>query len=231
MPKAKVPRFGWVRRAHHLFGTFVLGARRLVGLVVIQANRRLCHVAADRLVEARKHQTQAQPESIGLRGILGRGSYQGQAQRALQALRGQEVQYLALARRTRNNVAYWDSLVCTGQLELHPYVHHHDLALPPEQRWDHFFLDTCQTPVTIWEKNRAVDTLWLPTILVMRANYSMRTLRPSIRLPSSAPWTCHRDCRRRCTPAVRSMNWPIGTSSIPWASTDLLNLDLPFLKR
>ena len=167
MPEAKVPRFGRIRRAHHLFGTFVLGVRRFVGLVVTQANRRLCHVAADQLAEARQHQTQAQPQSTGLRAILDRGSYQGQAHQALQALHEQKVQYLALARRTRNNVAYWDSLVCTGQSELHPYVHHHDLALPPEQRRDHFFLTTCQTPVTIWEKGQAVETLWLPTILII----------------------------------------------------------------
>ncbi len=139
MPKAKVPRFGRVRCAHHLFGTFVLGVRRFVGLVVTQANRRLCPGAADQLAEARAHQAQAQPGSSGLRAILDRGSYQGAAHRALQALRQQGVQHLALARRTQPNVAYWDSLVCTGQLELHPYVHHHDLALPPEQRRDHFF--------------------------------------------------------------------------------------------
>lgn len=167
MPKARVPRFGRVRCAHHLFGTFVLGVRRFVGLVVTQANRCLCHVAADQLTEARQHQAQAQPESAGLRGILDRGSYQGAAHRDLQALREQDVQYLALAKRTPRNVAYWDSLVCTGQLELHPYVHHHDLALPPQQRRDHFFLATCQTPVTVWEKRRAIDTLWLPTILII----------------------------------------------------------------
>jgi len=51
MPKAKVPRFGRIRAAHHLFGTLVLGARRFVGLVVTQANRRLCHLAPGQLAQ------------------------------------------------------------------------------------------------------------------------------------------------------------------------------------
>ncbi len=168
MPQAKVPRFGRVRCAHHLFGTFVLGVRRFVGLMVTQASRRLCHVAAGQLAEARQHQAQGQPGSTGLRGILDRGSYQGEAHQALQALRDQGVQYLALARRTQKNVAYWDSLVCTGLLELHPYVHHHDLALPPEQRRDRFFLGVCQTPLTFKPEGQKQEvTIWVPTILIV----------------------------------------------------------------
>jgi hypothetical protein len=168
MPRAKVPRFGRVRRAHHLFGTFVLGVRRFVGLVVTQANRRLCHVATEQLTEARQHQARVQPESVGLRSILDRGSYRAETHEALQALRDQGVQYVALARRTQKNVAYWDSLVCTGLLELHPYTHHHDLALPPEQRRDHFFLSVCQTPLTFKpEGQKQEETIWVPTILIV----------------------------------------------------------------
>jgi len=130
MPKAKVPRFGRVRMAHHLFGTFVLGVCRFVGLVVTQANRRLCHPAPGQLAEARAHQAQAQPQAEGIRAILDRGAHKAQAHQALQALKAQGVTYLTLVRRTRRLVAYWDSLICTGLLELHPYIHHHDLALP-----------------------------------------------------------------------------------------------------
>jgi hypothetical protein len=149
MPKAKVPRFGRVRMAHHLFGTFVLGVRRFVGLVVTQANWRLCHVAPGQLAEARAHQAQAQPGAEEVRAILDRGSHKAQAHQALKALKEQGVTYLALARRTGRLVAYWDGLVWAGLLELHPYTHHHDLSLPPEERRDHFFLAVCQTPLEV----------------------------------------------------------------------------------
>ncbi len=162
MPKARVPRFGRIRRAHQLFGTFVLGARRFVGLMVTQANQKLCHVAPEQLRQARRRQQQAQHKAKGLRGILDRGSYKGSTHVALQGLKEAGVTYLALARRTKNNVKYWDSLVCTGQVELLPYVHHHDLALPPERRREHLFLATCQTPVAVDKQ-----TVWLPTILLL----------------------------------------------------------------
>ncbi len=162
MPKARVPRFGRIRRAHQLFGTFVLGVRRFVGLAVTQANQKLCHVAPEQLQQARRHQQQARPEARGLRAILDRGSYKGSTHAALQALKEEGVTYLALARRTKNNVAYWDSLVYTGQVALIPYVHHHDLVLPPEKRRDHFFLATCHTPVRADKQ-----TVWLPTILLI----------------------------------------------------------------
>jgi len=193
MPKAKVPRFGRVRMAHHLFGTFVLGVRRFVGLVVTRANKRLCHVAPGQLAEARTHQAQAQPSGLephgvsdpvgarplgpwpsrakpqarGIRAILDRGSHQAQAHQALQALKEQGVTYLALARRTRRLVAYWDGLVCNGLLELHPYIHHHDLCLPPEERRDHFFLAVCQTPLEVKEEGGKKETIWVPTILII----------------------------------------------------------------
>lgn len=162
MPQSRVPRFGRIRRAHQLFGTFVLGARRCVGLVVTQANQKLCHMAADQLRQARRHQQQAQPEARGLRGILDRGSYKGSTHAALQGLKEEGVTYLALARRTQNNVKYWDSLVCTGQVALLPCVHHHDLVLPPEMRREHLFLATCQTPVPVDEQ-----MVRLPTILLI----------------------------------------------------------------
>lgn len=162
MPKSRVPRFGRIRRAHQLFGTFLLGARRFVGLAVTQANQKLCHVAVDQLRQARRHQQQAQRETRGLRGILDRGSYKGSTHVALQGLKEEGVTYLALARRTKNNVKYWDSLVCTGQVELLPYVHHHDLVLPPEMRREHLFLATCQTPVQVNKQ-----TVQLPTILLI----------------------------------------------------------------
>ena len=162
MPKSRVPRFGRIRRAHQLFGTFVLGARRFVGLAVTQANQKLCHVAVEQLRRARRHQQQAQPEAQGLRGILDRGSYKGSTHAALQGLKEEGVTYLALARRTKKNVKYWDSLVCTGQVELLPYVHHHDLVLPPEMRREHLFLATCQTPVQVNQQ-----TVRLPTILLI----------------------------------------------------------------
>jgi len=65
-------------------------------------------------------------------------------------------------------VTYGDSLVCTGLLELHPGVHHHDLTLPPEQRRDHFFLGVCQTPLTFKPEGPKQEvTSWVPTILLV----------------------------------------------------------------
>jgi hypothetical protein len=55
MPKAKVSRFGQVRMARHLFGTFVLGMQHFVGLVVTKAKERLCHVAPGQLTQTRAH--------------------------------------------------------------------------------------------------------------------------------------------------------------------------------
>jgi hypothetical protein len=64
-------------------------------------------------------------------------------------------------------VAYWDGLVWTGLLELHPYAHHHDLSLPPEERRDHFFLAVCQTPLEVKKEDEKKKTIWVPTILII----------------------------------------------------------------
>ena len=160
MPKSRVPRFGRVYAAHQLIGTFVLGARRFVGLVVGQAKLKLCHTAVDSLAEARAHQQQAQPSAKGLRAILDRGSYKGSTHQGLQLLKDQNVQYLALARRTKKNVAQWDALLNSGQLVLEPYTHHHDLVLPEAERRTNFVLAACQTLI----KDCAMP---VPTVLII----------------------------------------------------------------
>jgi len=147
MPKAKVPRFGRVRAAHELIGTFVLGARRFVGLTVGQSTLRLCHVAESGLTEARSFQERAQPLAKGLRAILDRGSYKGGTHQALQGLQERGITYLALARRTKKNVAQWDALLASGQLVLESYIHHHDLVLPEAARRTNFALAVCETKI------------------------------------------------------------------------------------
>lgn len=167
MPQSRIPRRGRTGAAHQLFGTFVLQVRRFVGLLVTQADQRLAQVAAPQLAAARQHQAQAQPDHPGFRSILDRGSYKGLTHQALQALAAQGVQYVALARRTKNNVAYWDQLREQGQLDLQPYINHRDLRLPPEQRRTHFALATCTTPISIWQGSKVVDTVTNPTVLII----------------------------------------------------------------
>lgn len=160
MPKSKVPRWGRVRVAHELIGTFILGTRRFVGLVVGQATLRLCHVAEVCLSEARSFQEKKQPLAQGLRAILDRGSYKGSTHQALQGLKKRKVTYLALARRTKTNVAQWDALLASGQLVLEPYIHHHDLVLAEEERRTNFALAVCETKI------KECDPL-LPTVLIV----------------------------------------------------------------
>jgi hypothetical protein len=160
MPKSRVPRFGRVYAAHQLIGTFVLGARRFVGLVVGPAKLKLCHTAVDSLSEARTQQQRAQPSAQGLRAILDRGSYKGSTHQSLQFLKEQGVQYLALARRTKKNVAQWDALLSSKQLVLEPYTHHHDLVLPEAERRTNFALAVCQTQI----KDCATP---VPTVLII----------------------------------------------------------------
>jgi hypothetical protein len=160
MPQSKVPRFGRVRTAHELIGTFILGTRRFVGLTVGQATLRLCHVAVDCLCEARSWQEKAQPLAQGLRAILDRGSYKGSTHQGLQGLKARGITYIALARRTKANVAQWDALLANGTLTLEPYTHHHDLALPEEERRTNFALAVCETKI------KGCQQL-LPTVLIV----------------------------------------------------------------
>ncbi len=160
MPKNKVPRFGRVRTAHELIGTFVLGARRFVGLIAGQATLRLCNTAEGSLSEARSFQEKKQPQAKGFRAILDRGSYKGSSHQGLQGLKKRGITYLALARRTKPNVAHWDALLTSGKLVLTPYIHHHDLWLPEEQRRTNFALAVCET--TIKDCNQP-----LPTVLIV----------------------------------------------------------------
>jgi hypothetical protein len=160
MPKNKVPRFGRVRAAHELIGTFVLGTRRFVGLIVGQATLRLCNTAEGSLTEVRSFQEKKQPQAKGIRAILDRGSYKGSAHQGLQGLKKRGITYLALARRTKTNVAQWDALLVSGKLVLEPYIHHHDLWLPEEKRRTNFALAVCET--TIKDCNQP-----LPTVLIV----------------------------------------------------------------
>ena len=114
----------------------------------------------DSLSEARTHQQQAQPSAKGLRAILDRGSYKGSTHQGLQLLKEQNVQYLALARRTKKNVAQWEALLNSAQLVLHPYTHHHDLVLPEAERRTNFVLAVCQTQI----KGCAAP---VPTVLII----------------------------------------------------------------
>ena len=117
-------------------------------------------------IQARAHQAQAQPQAGGIRLSWTGGRTRPGPIGLSRLSRSRGVTDPTLARRTRRLVAYWDSLVCTGLVELHPYTHHHDLRPAPEQRRDHFFLAVCQTPLEVKE-DRGKETIWIPTTLII----------------------------------------------------------------
>lgn len=41
------------------------------------------------------------------------------------------------------------------------------MALPLEERRDHFFLAVCQTPLEVKKDNSGKETLWVPTVLII----------------------------------------------------------------
>lgn len=135
MPKGKVSKNGRRMRAHHLFMTFHLAARRFLGLWVTSTKRKLSHVAAPILEEMLHARQQAGGDDTPIFEILDRGSYSKEAHRDLLDLHtGGQVDYLALIRRTPVNVAQWDRGLMWGEYELEPYVRGSEWNWPAEHR-------------------------------------------------------------------------------------------------
>ncbi|MCX7681040.1 MAG: hypothetical protein N2508_03575 [Anaerolineae bacterium] len=136
MPQGKVSKCGRTMRAHHLFMTFHLAARRFVGLLVTTTRQKLSHVAAPLLQEmAQARQAAGGDPDVLILEILDRGSYSQDAHRDL--LAGHTIgqwDYLAQLRRTAANVAQWDRGLAWGEYELEPYVRGSEWHLPPERR-------------------------------------------------------------------------------------------------
>jgi len=136
MPKGKVSKCGRMRRAHHLFMTFHLAARRFVGLRVTPTKQKLSHLAAPLLQEmTQARQAAGSDQTPPLFEILDRGSYSQEAHRDLLAgyTAGQWT-YLAHLRRTPANVTQWDRGLTWGEYDLEPYVRGSEWQWPPERQ-------------------------------------------------------------------------------------------------
>jgi len=135
MPKGKVSKNGRKMRAHHLFMTFHLAARRFLSLLVTSTKRKLCHVAAPVLQEMRHARQLASGDDDPIFEILDRGSYSKEAHRDLIEMHtAGQLEYLALIRRTSANVAQWDRGLEKDEYELEPYVRGSEWDRPAENQ-------------------------------------------------------------------------------------------------
>jgi hypothetical protein len=135
MPKGKVSKNGRNRRAHHLFMTFHLAARRFLSLLVTSTQRKLSHVAAPVLQEMHHARQLAGGDDDPLFEILDRGSYSQEAHRDLLEMHAAgQLEYLTQIRRTPANVAQWDRCLEEGRYELEPYVRGSEWNRPAENR-------------------------------------------------------------------------------------------------
>ena len=135
MPKGKVSKNGRKMRAHHLFMTFHLAARRFLSLLVTSTKRKLCHVAAPVLQEMRHARQLAGGDDDPIFEILDRGSYSKEAHRDLLGMHAAgQLDYLALIRRTSVNVAQWDRGLEKSEYELEPYVRGSEWDRPAEKQ-------------------------------------------------------------------------------------------------
>ena len=130
MAQGKVSKCGRVMRAHHLFMTFHLVARRFLGLQVTDTRHKLSHVAAPHLKEmVAAYQQVGGDESVF--EILDCGSYDKDTHRELLRLHFESgSDYLARIRRTAKNVEQWDRGLDWGEYDLEPYVRGSEWRLP-----------------------------------------------------------------------------------------------------
>jgi|GEM_PF-2823302 len=159
MAQGKVSKCGRVMRAHHLFMTFHLVARRFLGLQVTDTRHKLGHVAAPHLQEmvAAYHQVGGNDAVFE---ILDCGSYCKEAHRDLLQLRQElGLNYLARIRRTAKNVEQWDRGLTWGEYDLEPYVRGSEWKLP-RHRQHRLCLARTTTQIT------GLDQL-LPTLLII----------------------------------------------------------------
>ena len=138
MPQGRVPKNGRNMKAHHLFMTFHLAARRFLGLCVTTTKRKLCHVAVPVLREmahARWLVGGGEADTVPVFEILDCGSYSQDAHRELLAMHfGEQVDYLARIRRTARNIRQWDRGLTWGEYDLELYVRGSEWELPAKQR-------------------------------------------------------------------------------------------------
>ncbi len=162
MPKGRVPKKGRSMRAHHLFMTFHLLARRFMGLCVTTTKSKLSHVATPNLREMWQARQLAggDDDQPPIWAIFDRGSYSQTAHNGLMTMQDEgAANYLAHMRRTSKNVAQWDRGLLWGEYELEEYVRGNEWDYLPAERHN-LCLAYTRTEVT-------GVTLPVPTILVI----------------------------------------------------------------
>ena len=160
MPMGKVPKNGRIMRAHNLFMTFHLTARRFVGLEVTTTKKKLSHVVAPHLKEMLHARKLAGGDDTPILEILDNGSYSQDAHTELFHLhQAGQTDHLTPIRRTAKNVAQWDRGLQWGEYDLETYVRGSEWQLPIEE---HRRLCLAKTTTHI----TGVDEP-LPTILII----------------------------------------------------------------
>lgn len=160
MPKGKVPKNGRIMRAHNLFMTFHLAARRFVGLEVTTTKKKLSHVAAPHLKEMLHARKLAGGDDTLILEILDNGSYSQDAHTKLFRLHQTgQTDHLTPIRRTAKNVAQWDRGLQWGEYDLEIYVRGCEWHRPIEEH-RRLCLAKTTTHITGMEEP-------LPTILII----------------------------------------------------------------
>jgi hypothetical protein len=144
--RTKIPTRGRKMKAHGLFSSFNLLARRFVGLHVADGGRQLSQELLPSMADLDQVKQVAGQLDRSRLNIMDRGAYSGRVYAALLGFKERlDMDFLGLARRTKKNVKQWDQNL-TGQ-GLRPYVHHKDLPLSVADRRTHFGLLTCWTKI------------------------------------------------------------------------------------
>jgi len=144
--RTKIPTRGRKMKAHGLFSSFNLSARRFVGLHVADGGRKLSQELLPSIDDLDQVKQVAGQLDRSRLNIVDRGAYSGRVYAALLDLKERlDMDFLGLARRTKKNVEQWDQEL--AQQGLRSYVHHKDLPLPVADRRTHFGLLTCWTKI------------------------------------------------------------------------------------
>jgi len=144
--RTKIPTRGRNMKAHGLFSSFNLLARRFVGLHVADGRRKLSQELLPGMADLDQVKQVAGQVDRSRLNMVDRGAYSGRVYAALVDLKAHlDMDFLGLARRTKRNVKQWDREL--ARQGLRPYVHHKDLPLPVADRRTNFGLLTCWTKI------------------------------------------------------------------------------------
>lgn len=157
--QTKIPTRGRRMKAHGLFSSFNLLARRFVDLHVTDGRRKLSQELWPSMADLDQVKQVAGQLDRSRLNIVDRGAYSGRVYAALWGKKKRlGMDFLGLARRTKKNVRQWDRELARQGLRSH--IHHKDLPLPVADRRTHFGLLTCWTKI-----KDCAEKIW--TVLVV----------------------------------------------------------------